>query len=51
MVAILNKCNNNLKNFIDSSDPESLNQAKIIDKKFYNTPIFEGNSVDISTQD
>lgn len=40
-----------MNNFIDSSDPKSLNKKRQNIKRFYNTSIFENCSVDFFERD
>ena len=48
IVAIFNQYKDTLKDLIDSSDPESLDQAGLIEARFRNAPISENSSADLS---
>lgn len=50
-MVILNQCKNILDDFINNSDPKSLNRAELINERSCNALIFEGSSADISEKD
>lgn len=46
-MAIFNKYKDTLDNFIDNSDPESLNKVRLIDERSYNVPRSENSLTDL----
>lgn len=50
-MAILNQYKKTMNDFIDSSDPKSLDLAKLIDKRSHNAIMSESNLADFSEGD